>query len=304
MVGVKILTINRLMTKKNTLLLLFSMFILSVCAFFAVKIFVIDKQIPIYAGMRVDATPKSKVFVNGQFVSDTPFEKEDLIPGEYVLRVEPLDKTTGIQSWEGKVKLFSGSLTYINETLAADPVLAGSQILWLEKIPSATDGELTIVSTPDKGRVYLDGQEKGLAPILLRNLAPGDHEIRVSLEQYSDQIVQGKILAGYRLNAIVKLNQSKITKKTAPISTEPVLPIAVLGVASQSAVISKPYVVVKDTPTGFLRVRSAPNLVASEAAKVRPGEQFSLISEVAGWSQIKIGDILGWANDQYLEKIR
>jgi hypothetical protein len=292
------------MTKKNTLLLLFSMFILSVCAFLGVKIFVIDKQIPIYAGMRVDTTPKSKVFLNGQFVSDTPFEKEDLIPGEYIVRVEPLDKTTGIQSWEGKVKLFSGSLTYINETLASDPILAGSQILWLEKIPSASDGELTIVSTPDKGRVYLDGQEKGQAPILLRDIGPGDHEIRVSLEEYSDQIVQGKILPGYRLNAIIKLNKSKIAKKDKPISIEPVIPVAVLGSASQSATISKPYVVIKETPTGFLRVRSAPNLVASEAAKVRPGEQFPLISEIAGWSQIKIGDDVGWANDQYLDKVK
>lgn len=280
------------------------MFILSVCAFLAVKIFVIDKRIPIYAGMRIDSTPKAKVFINGQFASDTPFEKEDLIPGEYLIRIEPLDKTTGIQPWDGKVKLFPGSLTYVNETLASDPSLAGGQILWLEKIPSADDGELTVVSTPDKGRVYLDGQEKGPAPILLRDISSGDHEIRISLEDYSDQIVQGKILPGYRLNAVVKLNKSKLARKNTPINNDPILPVAVLGSASQSGTLLKPYVVVKETPTGFLRIRSAPNLVASEAAKVRPGEQFSLISEVAGWSQIKIGDDFGWANDQYLEKVK
>lgn len=280
------------------------MFILTVCAFFAVKIFLIDKRVPLYAGMRVDATPKAKVFINGQFTSDTPFEREDLIPGEYLIRVEPLDKTTGILSWEGKVRLFSGSLTYVNQTLGTDPSLAGSQILWLEKIPSSRKGELTIVSTPDKGRVYLDGRERGVAPILLRDIEPGDHEIRVSSEGYSDQIVQGKILSGFRLNAIVKLNQSKLAKKEKPFDPESVSPMAILGTASQSATLSKPYVVIKETPTGFLRVRWAPNLVASEAAKVRPGEQFALVSEVAGWSQIKIGSDLGWANDQYLEKVK
>lgn len=292
------------MTKKTTLLLLFSLFVLTACAFFVIKIFIIDKQIPLYAGMRVDATPKSKVFINGQFVSDTPFEKEDLIPGEYVVRVEPLDKTSGIQSWEGKVKLFSGSLTYVNETLNADSSLAGSQILWLEKIPSSKVGELTVVSTPDRGRVYLDGREKGLAPILLRDIAPGDHEIRISLEGHSDQIIQGKILSGYRLNAIVKLSKSSFAKKIKPVTTDSIMPVTVLGSASQSGTLTKPYVVIKDTPTGFLRVRTAPNLVASEAAKVNPGEKFALVAEAAGWSQIKIGDGTGWANDLYLEKVK
>ncbi len=292
------------MSKKNTLLLIFSMFVLTACAFFAVKIFVIDKQIPLYAGMRVDASPKSKVFLNGQFVSETPFEKEDLIPGEYVVRVDPLDKSGAILPWEGKVKLFSGSLTYINETLSAKEELAGSQILWLEKIPSSTVGELAIVSTPDNAKVYLDGRQKGAAPILLRDINPGDHEIRVSSEEFSDQIVQGKILIGYRLNAIVKLNKSNLTKKNEPVVKENQNPTAILGTASQSAVMARPFVVIKETPTGFLRVRSAPNLVASESAKVRPGEKFGLISEIAGWSQIKIGDDLGWANDQYLEKFK
>ncbi len=66
----------------------------------------------------------------------------------------------------------------------------------------------------------------------------------------------------------------------------------------------KPYVIVKETGLGFLRVRSEPNLAGSESARVKPGEKYPLLAEITGWVKIKLPTIFGWVSDQYVEKVR
>ena len=60
----------------------------------------------------------------------------------------------------------------------------------------------------------------------------------------------------------------------------------------------KRIVVVKDTPTGFLRVRKNPG--GEEIDKVNPNDSFPLLDEVNGWFKIELKDQRsGWISGQY-----
>jgi uncharacterized protein YgiM (DUF1202 family) len=57
---------------------------------------------------------------------------------------------------------------------------------------------------------------------------------------------------------------------------------------------------VKETPTGWLRVRETPGTAGEEVAKVNPGETFSVIAGQNGWFQIELPDgITGWVSGAY-----
>ena len=66
---------------------------------------------------------------------------------------------------------------------------------------------------------------------------------------------------------------------------------------------NKPYVIIAETGVGFLRVRFAPSLAATEAGRVKPGEKYPIIAEGTGWTQIQMASSSGWVNDQYVQKV-
>ena len=48
-------------------------------------------------------------------------------------------------------------------------------------------------------------------------------------------------------------------------------------------VVSASEIVIKSTPTGFLRVRSEPSLKGNEVGKVYPKDKVTLLEELSGW---------------------
>ncbi len=58
---------------------------------------------------------------------------------------------------------------------------------------------------------------------------------------------------------------------------------------------------VKDTGTGWLRVRDLPSLNGKELAKVNVGESFVVLEEQTGWAKIKVSDtVQGWVSTDYV----
>ncbi len=59
---------------------------------------------------------------------------------------------------------------------------------------------------------------------------------------------------------------------------------------------------VKDTPTGWLRVRSEPSLNGAEVGKLNIGDTVTILEEKTGWLKVKTGAGLeGWASADYLQ---
>jgi uncharacterized protein YgiM (DUF1202 family) len=62
-------------------------------------------------------------------------------------------------------------------------------------------------------------------------------------------------------------------------------------------------IIILQTPTGFLRVRSKPSTSETEVGRVTPGQTFTIIAEQDGWFEITLADKTdGWVSSDYAEK--
>jgi 2',3'-cyclic-nucleotide 2'-phosphodiesterase/3'-nucleotidase len=64
-----------------------------------------------------------------------------------------------------------------------------------------------------------------------------------------------------------------------------------------------PKIRIKETETGFLRIRATASNGAAEVGRATPGEIYELISESNGWYQINFNDNNAWVSAKYAEKI-
>ena len=61
---------------------------------------------------------------------------------------------------------------------------------------------------------------------------------------------------------------------------------------------------VKNTPTGFLRVRDKPSLNGLEIGRVNPGEKLILLEELSGWVRIRMANEKeGYVSSAYISKV-
>lgn len=281
-----------------------------------------------YAGLQVEAEPKSEVYIDGKHVGETTYYDKKIKADEHVVRVVPL---SGLPPWEVKVKLKSGLLTTMSRTFAATPQESASSILELEKITNKKIAELTIVTTPENVIVRLDDQPKGFSPLTNIGISPEKHKVTLSAPGYKTQNITLTAIAGYRLILQAELGKSLALQPVLPDT--PATPSATLEpspapTASPSAkpplasptpkasaspkpspitTLTKPYVEILTTPTGWLRVRSEPNgLIDNEVARVNSGDTYPYIeSNDTGWHKIEYATgKQGWVAATYAKVVK
>jgi hypothetical protein len=168
-------------------------------------------------------------------------------------------------------------------------------VISFDKIPGSETG-LILVSTPDNAQVSIDGLPQGFAPYKTSNISPAQHQITVKAPGYRDRVMTVNTQAGYRLSLFAKL-----AKEAAPQTKTTPLPII------------RTYVQILTTPTGFLRVRTAPGLAGEEIAQVKSGEKYPFLGDdvATGWVEIQYeasaaglpNGISGWVSGQYAKKV-
>lgn len=273
------------------ILVLFSGLLLSGCSL---------KKSP--AAIQVTTSPTADVFIDGKSVGKTPYYGNNYKEGEITLKLIPESSAGSLLTWETKIKLNSGVLTLVDRNFSTSETAASGQILSLEKLKDSKQTSLSVVSDPDVALVKFDGELKGFAPISIDGISLGDHEVVISKDEYAEKKVKVKIVAGYRLIINVKLSgitnategvENQVEEKTTP-SSKPT------GSSGEQA---KVYVIISETPTGWLRVRQEPSTASAEVAKVNPKEKFLLLEEKTGWYKIeyKTGS-QGWISSSYAAK--
>lgn len=276
------------MRNKLVLLLILILFFIG---FVVVKFFILDSQ-NIFGRLKVIASPTASVFMNNLAVGKTPLD-DKYKTGEYILKLIPEGNATDTASWQGKIKIYKNALTFVNRELGSSDVTSAGEIFTVTKMDkpakNSNYGEVYVETEPQGAIVYLDNDEKGVAPVILGDVLRGDHEISVFMPSFLRRIQKVNVDAGFRVNALIKLAIDQISKQK-PAATE-------------SAKTKKVFILVKDTPTGFLRVREEPSISASESARVKPGDKFGLLEEKEGWYKIQYEDTKeGWVYSQYAEK--
>jgi len=131
--------------------------------------------------------------------------------------------------------------------------------------------------------------------------------VTVTSVGFLTRTLQVKLTPGYRLITTMKLGLSPGTG-AAPTASPTATLTPSAGGQTKTATSSsasqtnpaKPFITIKDTPTGFLRVRMDPDTAATEAARVNPGDTYHVEASDSGWFEIKYdGTRVGWVSGQY-----
>jgi len=279
-------------------LLLLTILVVLFIFFVGAKYLILDRQTT-DGKIKVLSSPSATVFINNAAVGHTPYETQ-LKAGEYELKLIPEGEATSTASWQEKVKVSKNILTYVNRELGSSDITSAGEILTvtkMEKKPSSgTVGEIGVETDPQGAIVYLDSDEKGVAPLILADVPKGSHEISVFMPGFFRRTEKVKVEPGYRVNALFKLGLDQSQKPPAIPTPQ--------KEASQSAKIKKTFILIKDTPTGFLRVRADASVNASESGQLKPGDRGELMEEQGDWYRIKYaGDKTGWVFSQYAQKV-
>ena len=211
----------------------------------------------------------------------------------------------------------SNLLTYINRDLSESELASAGEVLWLEKITS-NQSEISISSIPDGATVTLDDQEKGMSPTLVLNVAQGDHTLIVSSPWFLSRTLQVRTTSGFKLNASVQLalspldaihtptpEEDRIQETESPTPTGSGTPeLTKKSGATTIPDPKKPFVIISDTPTGFLRVRKESSTGSSEVGQVKPGDKFTILDTEGDWYKIAYdGEEEGWVSGSYAEVV-
>ncbi|MBI5449317.1 PEGA domain-containing protein [Candidatus Gottesmanbacteria bacterium] len=258
-----------------------------------------------FGELRVESVPPASVFLDNKHMGRTPF-RDKVQAGQYTIKVVPEASSMQAASWQAPLSIGESLLTYVSADLSESELSSAADILWLEKI-SGKNGELSVTTNPDGATVLVDDQVKGVTPLSTTDMSSGDHMLTVTSPGFLSRTQKIKSIAGYRVIASIKLALSAGGAVVASASPTPVTQSVTritptgLPLSSDPA---KPFVIIKDTPTGYLRVRLEPTTTASEAARVKPGEKYHLEEIKTSWYKIKYdGSNTGWISGQYAEKV-
>lgn len=229
------------------------------------------------SGISILSDPSdATVFLDEKEVGKTPYEDKNLPVKDLNIRLEK-EKNT----WQGRIKLVAGTMTVVNRDIASDSASAAGEILTLK----AGKG-LTIISNPTEADIEIDGKSSGKTPITL-SIEPGEHTVLVSRPNYLKRSIRTDLPSNFNLTVSVDLalSEADLTTITTPVVSQ------------------TPVVYVKQTPTGFLRVRDKPNLNGKEIAQVKPGDSLILLEELGLWDRVRLSDgTEGYVSSAYVEK--
>lgn len=229
------------------------------------------------SGISVLSTPDgATVSIDEKEVGKTPYDNKDLSVKEILLKIEK-DKL----HWQGKVSLGAGVVTVVNRDLAKDSSSSAGEVLNLKRGKG-----MTVISNPSEADVEVDGKSYGKTPVSFE-IDSGEHILVLTHANYLKRSIKAILPEGFNLT----------------ISTGLAISEADLTLIATPVITQTPEVIVKATPTGFLRVRDKPSTAGKEIAQVKPGDKLILLEEESSWDRVRLSDgTEGYVSSSYVEK--
>ena len=261
---------------KKSLILVLAAFFLGGCSLGTKK-----------SGLEIISFPVAKVYINGKEMGMTPYKNMGLKPGENEIRLK-----TNNREWKRRVDLQNNVSTIIDWQFGDDSDGDSGYILYLEKT-GEKKASLLVNTEPDKATIKVDDQNKGLSPKKVGGIDIGDRKLTISFPGRKDLTVFMKAIESYQLIVNVKLAKEKIDIQQL-INKESELTNTLTATGKA---------IIKETETGWLRVREQNNNFSKEVTKVKPGESYNILEEKSEWIKIDLGSSKsGWVSASYVEK--
>ncbi|MFC1653424.1 PEGA domain-containing protein [Patescibacteria group bacterium] len=264
------------------------------------------------SALDIKSEPKAAVFLNGDHVGSTPFYKDDLKPGDYTVKLS-LESDPG-RTWQTQTSLKPQLLTNITKSFGETEEVSSHFTLSLEPLSKTEETKITMITLPDSAVVKVDGQPVGFAPVEIDTISPGDHQIIIGSPGYKQLTIPVKAIQSHSLvitaqlakdkDLTLKSDQANDSSPSASPKTDTNNSTAEKPTSktATSSAVTKPYVTIIETGTGWLRVRSEPTGFSdNEVAKVNVGEKYSLIeTNQTGWHKIEyFTGKQGWISTKY-----
>lgn len=275
-----------------------------------------------FSGLTVQAAEGSsfQVYLNDLHLGQAPIQKDDIKPGTYRLKLDPGD---GKKIYEGQIRLYPGSTSVVLWSFAGAQPTGTGEILELEPLPTQSRAEVSVITVPEGSTVQLNNTTYGLSPVILDEAQPGQYSLSLNAVGHIKKSVTVQITPGYRLNVFSRLERSSDSLDTTNVLTAPTeatstatmiaasptpvpstsaTPMPSTATAAASLTPGGAFLTVKETGTGWLRVRAEPNATAAELAKVNVGTKHNVKQIQSGWYQIEyeVGK-LGWVSGQFVD---
>lgn len=264
----------------------------------ATGLFLVGFFKPKPSGLLVDTTPVSSVYINGNLVGKTPYTYSgtDKV-GQISLKLVPEASGKNLIPYETKINLQSGIQTVVRREFGDSEDSSSGDVISFDKTSGGSSG-LVVISTPDNSQVLIDGVAQGFSPYNMSLIAVGSHNITINSPGFTERSMSIKTMSGYRLTVFAKLAKSQELVPSPSPSPDP-----------QTS--SKTYILIGDTPTGFLRMRNKPGTSGEEIAELKPGSKYLFLEgdAASGWFKIQYKDpapglpdgITGWVSNQYAQ---
>ncbi len=275
---------------RKLLTILIPSFILALIFFLGFQTLVVSRSQK--GALQVTTSPESDVYLNNVLIGKTPLckcEADDmLLSGNYTLKLVPSD--SNFSEFQEKVVISDGVLTVVDRRFSEGSKSTGS-IISLSKLPDDKESELVIVSLPQGAEVELDSNGIGKTPLVYKDPTESDHVLKLSKEGYREKDnIRIHTPIGYKLTVLVYLATGSDLEVSNPVATP-------------TPDVSEK-VIILQTPTGFLRVRSSFALSGTEIGRVNPDQEYDLVDEQNGWFKIRLDDeVEGWISSEYARKI-
>lgn len=268
--------------------------IISIVALLGAVLFLVGYFKAKPGGINVETSVDSNVYLNGQFVGKTPF-KGAYKAESVLLKAVPIDTQLGYVPFETKLTLISGIETVVRREFGKTEDVSSGDIIFFEKEKGKTS--IVVISTPADASVSLDGVPRGFSPFKTSTISPAEHQIIVKAPGYLDRVMTVNAKYGYRLTVYAKLGKANENQLKTP----------------ETLSMTKTFVEILNTSTGFLRVRNAPGTDGQEIAQVTPGSKYLFLSTdvASGWYEIQYQNpvaglpkgVVGWVSSEFARKI-
>jgi hypothetical protein len=283
-----------------------------------------------FSGLSVQAEDGAsfQVYLDDIHLGQTPIQRSDLKPGSYRLKLDPGNGTT---LYEGTIRLHKGTVSTVLWSFAGTQPTGTGQILELEPLPSKSRAELSVITVPEGSTVQLNNTTYGLSPVILDEAEAGQYSLTLNAVGHVKKTIAVRIEEGHRLHVFSRLERSAdslssplpatgsadtaatdsallappTTSPKASASPSPTPKASTTGTTTTTpGTLTPPYLTVKETGTGWLRVRETPSATATELAKVDVGTKHSVEKVQNGWYEIEYETgKTGWVSGQYVEYV-
>ena len=242
------------------------------------------------SAIEIDSYPVAKVYIDGKEMGLTPYRNRNLTPGEIEVKLDANGKT-----WTRKIKLQNNISTVVDWEFGNGDDQNGGYILYLEKTGDKNKAGLLTNTVPNKATITIDNEIKGMSPLKINDIGQGDKHIALSYPGHKTVDIFAKSLKGYQLVVESALLEETVVENEKEEQT----------IENPDLVVASPQktVKIKETETGWLRVREASSSASREIEKVNTGSSYPLLDETADWYKIDLGNNkIGWVSTGYSEK--